>query len=205
MSRVDAWDKQVKQDVETLYIGAARDFHSKYDVGKTLGSGGFGTVKVATEKQTGKEFACKSICKMLEEQGIAGNKQKRHIDNIRREIAVLRRLRGTLNVAQFKQVYEDDTDIHIVMEYCRGGELWHRIGNKHYTERTVASFMRAVLRTLSQCHSHRILHRDIKPGNFMLLNDEYRAPLKAIDFGLAVFFEPFELPRTDLGLEGTPW
>lgn len=137
MSRVDAWDKQVKQDVETLYIGAARDFHSKYDVGKTLGSGGFGTVKVATEKQTGKEFACKSICKMLEEQGIAGNKQKRHIDNIRREIAVLRRLRGTLNVAQFKQVYEDDTDIHIVMEYCRGGELWHRIGNKHYTERTV--------------------------------------------------------------------
>ena len=40
--------------------------------------------------------------------------------------------------------------------------------------------MRAVLRTLAQCHSHRILHRDIKPGNFMLLNNSERAPLKAI-------------------------
>lgn len=28
----------------------------------------------------------------------------------------------------------------------------------------VASYMRAVLRTLSQCHHHRILHRDVKPG-----------------------------------------
>jgi len=28
----------------------------------------------------------------------------------------------------------------------------------------VASYMRAVLRTLSQCHHHKILHRDIKPG-----------------------------------------
>ena len=137
MSRIDVWDQQVKQEVETLHVGAARDFHDKYLVGAPLGSGGFGTVKVVTEKETGKEFACKSICKTLEEKGIGGIKQKRHIDNVRREVAVLRRLRGTLNVAQFKQVYEDETDIHIVMEFCRGGELWTRIGNKHYTERTV--------------------------------------------------------------------
>jgi calcium-dependent protein kinase len=69
----------------------------------------------------------------------------------------------------------------------------------------VASYMRAVLRTLAQCHSHRILHRDIKPGNFMLLDESERSPLKAIDFGLAVPFEAADLPLTDLGLEGTPW
>ena len=35
----------------------------------------------------------------------------------------------------------------------------------------------------------------------MLLDNDEKSPLKAIDFGLAVFFDPDKLPRTDLGLE----
>jgi len=44
----------------------------------------------------------------------------------------------------------------------------------------VASYMRAVLRTIAQCHAQRILHRDVKPGNFMLLEDQPLSPVKAI-------------------------
>jgi serine/threonine protein kinase len=39
----------------------------------------------------------------------------------------------------------------------------------------------------------------------MLLTTDDRAPLKAIDFGLATPYNPQQLPCTDLGLEGTPW
>lgn len=54
-----------------------------------------------------------------------------------------------------------------VLEYCSGGELLSRAGKgaRHYSERTAASFLRAVLRTLAQCHAKRIMHRDIKPEN----------------------------------------
>ena len=45
----------------------------------------------------------------------------------------------------------------------------------------------------------------VNAGNFLLLNDHELSPLKAIDFGLATPFDPDQLPRSDLGLEGTPW
>ena len=118
---------------------------------------------------------------------------------------VLRRLRGGLNVASLEDVFEDDEAVHLVLELCAGGELWHAIGERHYSERTAASYMRAVLRTLAQCHAAGILHRDVKPGNFMLLSTDERAPIKAVDFGLAVPFDKGAPPREDLGLEGTPW
>ena len=66
-------------------------------------------------------------------------KRKDHISAIKREVDVMRRLRGCLNVASLEEVYEDDYHVHLVMEACRGGELHHRIGDRHYSERTVGA------------------------------------------------------------------
>ena len=38
---------------------------------------------------------------------------------------------------ELHDVFEDEEHVHIVQECCKGGELWHRIGSKHYSERTV--------------------------------------------------------------------
>ncbi|GKF39024.1 calcium-dependent protein kinase 7-like protein, partial [Tanacetum coccineum] len=42
------------------------------------------------------------------------------------------------------------------------------------------------------CHKHGVMHRDLKPENFLFANKKETAALKAIDFGLSVFFKPGE-------------
>ncbi|KAK9837479.1 hypothetical protein WJX81_005438 [Elliptochloris bilobata] len=176
--------------------GYLKDIEARYAFGRTLGSGGSGLVHVVRERASGQEFACKSIRKDLRENNEA---------LVRREVSVLLRLHGALNVANLVAVYEDASSVHLVMELCRGGELLARARSSHYSERTVASYMRAVLRTLAQCHAHRILHRDVKPENFLLLEDADDSVVQAIDFGLAYPFDPTELPVKGVKLEGTPW
>ena len=77
---------------------------------------------------------------VLEGDQWSEQKKKGHLDAIRQEVEVLRRLRGSLNVATLEDIYEDDIHVYIIMEICQGGELFHRIGNRHYSERTVSCF-----------------------------------------------------------------
>lgn len=82
------------------------------------------------------------------------------------QVEVLLALRGTLNVANLEEVCEDGSHVHLVLEHCSGGELLARTKSaRHYSERTAASFLRAVLRAVAVCHAKRIIHRDIKPEN----------------------------------------
>jgi calcium-dependent protein kinase len=64
-------------------------------------------------------------------------KRAGHVDSIKRELEVLRKLSGSLNVVRLLDVYEDEHNVFVVQELCKGGELWHRIGDRHYSERTV--------------------------------------------------------------------
>lgn len=124
----------------------------------------------------GRSFAVKTIPKVLTDPAASERKRADQIPYLRREVEVLLALRGTLNVANLEEVFEDGTHVHLVLELCSGGELLARTrqagagpGGKgaprHYSERTAASFLRACLRTVAQCHAKRIIHRDIKPEN----------------------------------------
>ncbi|RRT56964.1 hypothetical protein BHE74_00048607 [Ensete ventricosum] len=155
-----------------------------YTLGRKLGQGQFGTTYLCTEGATGKEFACKSISKRK-------LTAKEDVEDVRREIQIMHHLSGHRNVVTIKGAYEDPLYVHIVMELCEGGELFDRIIQRgHYSERKAAELIRIVVGVVEACHSLGVMHRDLKPENFLLANKDDDSSLKAIDFGLSVFFKP---------------
>ncbi|GMI84809.1 calcium dependent protein kinase 1 [Hibiscus trionum] len=158
-----------------------------YNLGRKLGQGQFGTTFLCIEKGTGKEFACKSIAKRklttIDD-----------VDDVRREIQIMHHLSGHPNVISIKGSYEDSMAVHVVMELCAGGELFDRIVKRgHYSERKAAEIARTVVSVVEACHSMGVMHRDLKPENFLFVNQEEDSPLKAIDFGLSIFFKPGDI------------
>jgi calcium-dependent protein kinase len=137
-SVLEAPTLQATPELAYIDLGYSRDIDAKYEWGKELGKGGNGVVREVTSKETGEVFACKAIGKHLTGADVSEKKRSGHIDSIRRELEVLRRLSGSLNVVKLIDVYEDEQNVYVVQELCKGGELWHRIGERHYSERTVS-------------------------------------------------------------------
>ena len=154
-----------------------------YEMKKKLGRGHWGVTYLCVEKTTQKEYACKSIAKskLLSSQ---------EIDDVRREVMILQHLSGQPNIVEFRGAYEDRSHVHLVMELCSGGELFDRIIAKgNYSEREAATVTRQIVNAVHVCHFMGVMHRDLKPGNFLLATNTDDAPLKATDFGLSIFIE----------------
>ncbi|GAB2220053.1 hypothetical protein Drorol1_Dr00007696 [Drosera rotundifolia] len=168
----------------TILKDVEANIKDKYTFGRELGRGEFGITYQCTEIESGESFACKTISK---------EKLRTEVDveDVRREVEIMKQLPRHPNIVAFKEVYEDAKAVYLVMELCEGGELFDRIvARGHYTERAAAEIVKTILGIVQVCHEHGVIHRDLKPENFLFTNKNEDAALKAIDFGLSIFFEP---------------
>ncbi|CAN1750876.1 Calcium-dependent protein kinase 8 [Linum perenne] len=173
-------------DLHVLKEPTGRNISARYDLGRELGRGEFGITYLCTEANSGHKYACKSISKKKLRTAI-------DIEDVRREVEIMKHLPHHPNIVSIRDTYEDDNAVHIVMELCEGGELFDRIvARGHYTERAAAAVMRTIVEIVQMCHKNGVMHRDLKPENFLFANKKETSPLKAIDFGLSVFFKPEE-------------
>ncbi|KAK4759107.1 hypothetical protein SAY87_020408 [Trapa incisa] len=171
-------------------FGFSKNFGSKYELGEEVGRGHFGYTCIARSKKgelKGQRVAVKVIPKQKMTTAIA-------IEDVRREVKILRALTGHSNLVQFYDAHEDPDNVYIVMEYCEGGELLDRIlsrGGK-YSEEDAKAVLIQILNVVAFCHLQGVVHRDLKPENFLFLAKDENSPLKAIDFGLSDFVKPDE-------------
>ncbi|OIV89812.1 hypothetical protein TanjilG_29904 [Lupinus angustifolius] len=158
----------------------------EYTLGRKLGQGQFGTTFLCTHVSTGRTYACKSIPKRK-------LFCKEDYDDVWREIQIMHHLSENPNVVRIHGTYEDSMAVHLLMEICEGGELFDRIVQKgHYSEREAAKLIKTIVEVVEACHSLGVMHRDLKPENFLFDSVQEDAKLKAIDFGLSVFYKPGE-------------
>ncbi|KAL8168063.1 hypothetical protein V2J09_009562 [Rumex salicifolius] len=167
-------------------FGYGKDFDRRYSIGKLLGHGQFGYTYVATDKASGQRVAVKKIDKNKMILPIA-------VEDVKREVKILKELTGHENVVQFYDAFEDENNVYIAMELCEGGELLDRILAKkdsRYSEKDAAVIVRQMLKVAAECHLHGLVHRDMKPENFLFKSTAVSSPLKATDFGLSDFRTP---------------
>ncbi|KAL1814796.1 hypothetical protein DCAR_0518980 [Daucus carota subsp. sativus] len=167
-------------------FGYDKDFDLRYSIGKLLGHGQFGYTYVAVDRSNGDRVAVKKIDKNKMILPIA-------VEDVKREVRILKALSGHENVVQFYNAFEDDSYVYIAMELCEGGELLDRILAKkssRYTEKDAARVVRQMLKVAAECHLHGLVHRDMKPENFLFKSPKDDSALKATDFGLSDFIRP---------------
>lgn len=161
------------------------DIRDKYDLGDVLGNGSFGQVRSASLKSS--PSSAKVAVKMVERTFEDGNWSSKEI--FTREVGLLQDMHHE-NIISFYDFYEDVHFLYVVMELCRGGEVFTKlIELKRFSERHAAILGRQMLSALDYIHKLRIAHRDVKAENFMLSEPDIESPVKMIDFGMATRFE----------------
>ncbi|XP_042456590.1 CDPK-related kinase 7-like isoform X1 [Zingiber officinale] len=171
-------------------FGFSKQFFSKFELAEEIGRGHFGytcAAKVKKGDTKGEEVAVKVIPKTKMTTAIA-------IEDVHREVRILSSLTGHKNVVHFYDAYEDEDNVYIAMELCKGGELLERIlsrGGK-YSEEEAKTVIVQILSAVSFCHLQGVVHRDLKPENFLFTSGDEMSTLKAIDFGLSDFVKPDE-------------
>ncbi|KAJ6795285.1 putative CDPK-related kinase 3 [Iris pallida] len=171
-------------------FGYGKNFGAKYEVGKEVGRGHFGNTCSARVKKgdlKGQVVAVKTIPKAKMTTPIS-------IEDVRREVKILKALSGHKNLVKFYDACEDALNVYIVMELCEGGELLDRILSRggRYTEDDAKLIVTQILSIVAFCHLQGVVHRDLKPENFLFSTSDENAPMKLIDFGLSDFIRPDE-------------
>lgn len=165
-------------------INSALSKHGYHQL-KKVGEGSFGAA-ILVQHHSEKEKDSKAIVKMID----ISRASKQEKDDALKEAGVLSSLKHPY-IVRYRESFNEDGWLCIVMDYCEGGDLSDRIkkmrqsGKAFPQDQVVRWFTQSIL-ALKYIHDMHILHRDLKSGNFFLSKS---GNIKMGDFGIAKVLE----------------
>ncbi|XDV20856.1 hypothetical protein PO909_026070 [Leuciscus waleckii] len=162
----------------------------QYHILEVIGEGSFGRVFKGRRKFSGQVVALKFIPKV--------GRSEKDLRSLKREIDIMRGLKHP-NIVLLLDSFETERELVVVTEYAEG-ELFQILEDDgSLPENQVCEIACQLVSALYYLHSHRILHRDMKPQNILLGKG---GVVKLCDFGFARAMSVSTLVLTSI--KGTP-
>ncbi|CAM9141805.1 unnamed protein product [Pylaiella littoralis] len=151
-----------------------------YETISTIGRGSVGMISKVRHRQTGVEYALKTI--QLDKISSSLAKEMRN------EIEILKRLDHP-NIIRAIETFEANKEVYLVMKLCTGGDLRSRAP---YTERAVVDIIAKLLSATWYMHQEGVVHRDLKLENVVYESKLPDSDIYIIDYGLSKIVDTHE-------------
>ncbi len=168
-----AWHAEIDDDFDEQRKPHREWSMDDFEVGKELGAGGFGVVKLAREKKRNFIVAIKAV----------------KIDEVKlktmalREVKILRSL-DHRNVLRLHGVFWDSENMFLVLDFEQEGAVLSKLlENGKFPETKAVKYVSGLAAALMHCHERFVLHRDVKPENMLI---GVRDVIKLADFGCSI-------------------
>ncbi|NP_001085175.1 NIMA-related kinase 3 S homeolog [Xenopus laevis] len=147
----------------------------QYNILRVVGEGSFGRALLVCHVNSDQKYVMKEI---------RLPKSSHAVEDSRKEAVLLSKMKHP-NIVTFRESFEGDGHLYIVMEYCQGGDLLQKIKlqrGRLFTEQTILQWFVQICLAVQHIHEKRVLHRDIKSKNIFLTQN---CNIKLGDFGSA--------------------
>lgn len=169
---------------------AEAESRERFTILREIGRGGMGAVFEAQDNELQRRVALKFL-------------RARSLHSLQRfqiESRALAKLQHP-NVVAVHEVGELDGGVFLVMDFVDGESLDHRVRRGPLEVAEAVRITREVALALEHCHSHEVLHRDVKPGNVLLAED---GRVLLTDFGVAKELDSSQALTKTGAMVGTP-